>query len=473
MRRIVSYGPALVVLVATLVMVVAAPAAVRRIGFAETEARVHLARASLDRDDVLDRLNSAVQNVAASVEPSVVYIAVEALGRGRWWQRSQGSGWVYDDAGHIVTNAHVVTGDGTRRYLVQFSDGRTERAELVGLDTQTDIAVLRVDTREGLFPMRRATGRQVNQGERVFAFGSPFGFKFSMTEGIVSGVARDPGSRPGGLAYTNYIQSDAAVNPGNSGGPLVDVRGSVVGMNVAIATDPNEARASGQGSSRGVSFAIPLSTIESVVGQLVGDGAVLRGFLGIEHTGNDARNAEALTNSGYRGRGVVVTGVVGGGPADRAGLRVGDVIISLNQQPVVNIASLRSNITNSRPGDVIEVVVQRRGQSVDLRVELAPMPLAGAELNRAIDAVTSFGINDTRDVDGGVLIVGLAMDSTAQREGFEPGMVVRRVDGQGVATTSEMIRRLIERGMFNGRAVPVDVVDDGGREKSLIIRVLP
>src|SRR5205085_7634281 len=134
-------------------------------------------------------------------------------------------------------NSHVVRG--AKQIEVTFQDGRTSSAELVGQDPSTDIAVIQVKTDEGLFPVQRATALDLHQGERVYAFGSPFGFKFSMSEGIVSGLGRSAHTMLGGGGISNFIQTDAAVNPGNSGGPLVDIRGRVVGMNVAIATAQN------------------------------------------------------------------------------------------------------------------------------------------------------------------------------------------------------------------------------------------
>ena len=195
MRRFISYGPALVVLMTVMVVLLAGPAAVRRLGSAHTSARIVLAQRSLDDDDILERLNKAVRNVAESVRPSVVHLEVIPSGMRRYTGMSTGTGWVYDAAGHIITNLHVVRGASAIR--VQFADGRvveTEQVhgdEFVG-DAYTDIAVIKVPESDGIFAAARATGLQPQQGDRVFVFGSPFGFKFSMSEGIVSGLGRDP-----------------------------------------------------------------------------------------------------------------------------------------------------------------------------------------------------------------------------------------------------------------------------------------
>ena len=163
MRKFIAFGPALVVLMATLVTLVAAPAAVRLIGYASTDAQIQVARHELDQDNILKQIDKAVRNIADVVEPSVVHSGVQSASR-NGVRAAQGSGWVFDKQGHIVTNAHVVRGAG--RIFVQFNDGRAADAELVGQDTFTDIAVLRVNTTEGLFPIDRATGLALHQGAR-------------------------------------------------------------------------------------------------------------------------------------------------------------------------------------------------------------------------------------------------------------------------------------------------------------------
>ncbi|MGD1916156.1 MAG: S1C family serine protease [Phycisphaerales bacterium] len=257
MRRFITLGPAAVVLLTVLAALLAAPEIVRQTEATQARSQVLLARQELGQDDILLRINRATRAIAKSVEPGVVHLMTASRFRGG----SAGSGWVYDDEGHILTNAHVV--GGFDRLSVQLYTGRVMRAEVVGVDVFTDIAVLKAEDTTGLVPLPRATGEIPEQGDRVYAFGSPFNFKFSMSEGIVSGLGRDPNTGASGSAFTNFIQTDAAVNPGNSGGPLIDVQGRVIGMNVAIATGRS---GDGQitpteGQSAGISFAIPLPTI--------------------------------------------------------------------------------------------------------------------------------------------------------------------------------------------------------------------
>ena len=234
MKAITTYGPGLVVLGAVAAVLVGAPAIIRNSNEAHTDANVQLASQRLNQTDVLALINQAQRDVATVVEPSVVHVSTETTSNRRRLVESyasSGSGWIWDEDGHIVTNAHVV--DGADRIQVQLHDGEVRSATLVGLDLHTDIAVLSVSTGR-LQASLRGDSDNIRQGDQVFAFGSPFDFRFSMSRGIVSGLGRSAGLAD--IDYENFIQTDAAINPGNSGGPLTDIRGEVIGMNTAIAT---------------------------------------------------------------------------------------------------------------------------------------------------------------------------------------------------------------------------------------------
>ena len=473
MRKFITFGPALVVLLTALVTLFAAPAAVRYIGYANTDASVRLARQTLEQNSILQQIDRAVRAVADSVEPSVVHIGVEEAGRGRYVRTAQGSGWVYDSTGHLVTNAHVVRN--ASRIVVQFQDGRAVQADLVGLDPTTDVAVIKVSATEGLVPAQRATALELHQGERVYAFGSPFGFKFSMSEGIVSGLGRDPReAQPEGIdpsttgMFTNYIQTDAAVNPGNSGGPLVNVDGKVVGMNVSIATarDPN---AQDQGQSSGISFAIPLPTIESVVDQLIKTGVVSKGFLGINHQQSDAKNEAELERLNYRGRGIFVTLVPPDGPAGKAGLLASDIITKINGTVIGNLASLRSSIANNQPGDTVKVEVWREGELKTLSVTLGTLPPSAIEFKEVERVLINYGLTRLADTDKGVEIVSMMRPSAAYRAGLLPEMRVTAVEGAKVASKEELFKTLAERGLHQGRDVTVTV--DPGRASPMDVKI--
>jgi S1-C subfamily serine protease len=241
--------------------------------------------------------------------------------------------------------------------------------------------VLRIDAGPGIVPLRRGGGQPLFVGDRVFAFGSPFGIKFSMSQGIISGLGRSEAAPVvGGIAgYTNYIQTDAAINPGNSGGPLVDVQGRVVGVNAAIANGVNfQSEGQFQGQSAGIGFAIPIETVESVVEQLIAHEVVLRGFLGISlpiafefgpELVEAVRQEDGVTID-YDGSGVLVTGVSPGQPAEKAGLRKYDLILSVNDHPTPNSDVLRSLVSVQQPGDRVKVKFFRDGQIQETVVRL-------------------------------------------------------------------------------------------------------
>lgn len=357
MRKIVSVAPAIVVLLVTVVTIAAAPSAIRNLQVAQTRANISLAQQRLDDNDILKRMSDAVADLSEVVEPSVVHIDAYSS-RGRRGPISSGSGWVYNDSGHIITNAHVIRG--ADRYTVQYHDGYTVVAEFVGLDSPTDVGVIKVDPDSGAIPLDRASGRVIRQGERVYAFGSPFGFRFSMSEGIVSATGRNAFGVTGANGYTNFIQTDAAVNPGNSGGPLVDAQARVIGMNTAIvsAGNPN-ADIERQGQSAGIGFAIPLDTIESVADQIIETGIVVKGYLGISLTESDDWRIRDELPEGFRGSGVVVLGAVEGQPAARAGLRAGDIIVGVNGERTPDSAVLRAKIGSARPGDTVQLTIVR------------------------------------------------------------------------------------------------------------------
>lgn len=457
MRRIVAFGPAFVVLVCSAVVLFAVPGAIRAISAAHTRARVTLAQQRLDSDDVLSRLNAAVREVCASVEPSVVHIEVGS-GRGDF-RTSSGSGWVWDENGHVVTNAHVVAG--ASRIDVQFYDGQTASGAVVGADPASDIAIIKVERGPQLVAMRRATGERVFKGDRVFAFGSPFGFKFSMSEGIVSGLGRSARTAMGFAGFSNFIQTDAAVNPGNSGGPLVDVRGRLVGMNVAIAT-AQETQGSTEGQSAGISFAIPLAMIESRVPQLIAGGPVPSGYLGITFLTRDRLEGTPLG-------GVVVTDVVREGPAAKAGLEVGDIILAIDSQEVLGSASLRGIISASSPGQTVTLKVRRDASEIEIKVTLGEFPRAARARDYHSALGSEFGLV-LRDGAQGPEVQFVFEGTPASSSGLVPGMRFKSIGGQSVNDANDAAAVLLSLGMLAGKPVSVVVLDDSGAERELELR---
>jgi len=464
MRRFVSIAPAFILLLAVAAATFAVPRLAGQAVHADQRARITLAQQTLDDDDILIRLDRAYQAVSDAVLPSVVHIEVRGGTSG-----SSGSGWVWDDQGHIITNAHVVSSARTIR--VQFENGRYEQAELVGFDEFTDIAVIKINRGSGVLPARRATDSLIRQGQQVFAFGSPFGFKFSMSKGIVSALGREPQTAVDVNGYTNFIQTDAAVNPGNSGGPLADIYGRVVGMNVAIATG-RDSSGTTEGQSAGISFAIPLQTIESVVPQLIDTGIVRRGFLGISvNTRGD--QTRMIDSAVFTGRGVVINGVTTDGAAYRAGIQPDDVIIEIEGMPTPSFGVMRSVIAALNPGNPVKIKVYRSGAIVPLSVQLGELPiseLAGPAIRDSL--IRELGLN-IGDMLGGGVGLEVRQPSVAHARGFRNGQRVRSVNGDEVRAANDVYIMLYEAGYLTGKPVTIIVeesVEDGIRRQEITLR---
>jgi S1-C subfamily serine protease len=307
----------------------------------------------------------SVGTIYERADAGVVEITTTGVSAQLGGTTAQGSGFVYDEQGHIVTNQHVV--HGADSITVQFSDGSKRKARLVGTDPSTDLAVLDVDAPESfLEPLLIGDSSQVEVGDGVVAMGSPFGFEGTVTSGIVSALHRQM-QAPNNFTINDTIQTDAAINHGNSGGPLLDRRGRVIGVNAQIESE--------SGGSDGVGFAIPSNTVRSVVGQILDTGEVEHAYLGI-----------AMVEVP---EGLAVTVVRDGAPADDAGIRAatgerevdgqtvptgGDVIVEFDGQEVTTTAELQSAVDAKRPGDKVELTILRGGDRRTVEVTLAKRP---------------------------------------------------------------------------------------------------
>ena len=261
---------------------------------------------------------------------------------------SLGSGVLISDAGHLLTNHHVIRG--AARIQVMLADGRTAPASLVGTDPESDLAVLQVEGND-LPHITLADSAGSRVGDVVFAIGNPFGVGQTVTQGIVSAVGR---SELGLTTFENFIQTDAAINPGNSGGALVNARGEVIGINTAIFSQ--------SGGSMGIGFAIPADLARAVFTDIIENGRVIRGWIGLQ------------VIPAPDGAGVRVAGVLPGGPADNAGLRAGDTIQSVDEQPIRTVRDLLNRITERRPETRIVLGGEREGESRDWPVRVAERP---------------------------------------------------------------------------------------------------
>ena len=248
---------------------------------------------------------------------------------------AEGTGWVYDTAGHIVTNEHVV--DGASSVRVTFSDGSSYKATVVGADTPTDVAVLKVNAPASkLVPLTLGDSSKVSVGEGVVAIGDPFGLAGTVTSGIVSAVGREIDA-PDGTPIDGAIQTDAAINHGNSGGPLFDLQGNVIGMTSQI-----------ESGAGGIGFAIPSNTVKSVASQLISSGKVEHAFLGVQ--------PQTVAGTGVR-----ITSVQSGSAAARAGLKAGDVITAVDGTATTTSSALRAAIDAHKPGDKVTLTIRRDG----------------------------------------------------------------------------------------------------------------
>ena len=288
-----------------------------------------------------------------------------------------GSGFVIDDDGHILTNAHVV--QDAEQIQVKIGDDEDARdAKLIGMDPSSDVALLDVSEDGDLTPLELGDSDSVSVGDPVVAIGNPFGLDRTVTSGIVSAKQRQI-QAPNGFSISDVIQTDAAVNPGNSGGPLLDANGRVIGINSQIATD--------SGGNDGVAFAVPIETAKDVADQLIADGSVQRAYLGI--SGGDITSTLADALDLPVDHGVVVEQVYGGGPADDAGLRGatgdatvqgqsvptgGDIITAIDGKEISGMEEVISTVNGAEPGDELTLTVIRDGSQQDLKVTLGERP---------------------------------------------------------------------------------------------------
>ena len=435
----------------------------------------------------VSNLNALFRSVSKEVTPSVVFIQVdvpssgelprewfhdfdndrgERLFRDRVPRQSVGSGVIISHDGYIVTNNHVI--EGADRIQVTLADKRQFEARTIGADHSTDLAVIKIDGARNLPVVRLGDSDKLQVGDWVLAVGNPFRLTSTVTAGIISALGRQVHIIEDRFGIEDFIQTDAAINPGNSGGALVNLNGELVGISTAIATE--------SGSYEGYGFAVPVSLVERVVKDLIAFGEVQRGFLGVTIDEVTARRAGQLGMPAVQG--VLLGDVTQGGAASRAGLRKGDVVLSIDGRSVNAPNELQRAIARYRPGDRIGVTVWRKGEMAEFNVELLgrsdpsyrdwfadltrdtrtpEMPrlepdTEESEVEKYELAGWGMGLRsltsremDAFEVESGVYLAYIKNGSTSAGSGLPRDVVILGIGEEEVATVEDAIRALDEQ----------------------------
>lgn len=384
-------------------------------------------------------------------------------GKPRLRPTSQGSGFFISEDGYLVTNNHVV--EGGAAYTVLLSDGTELDAKLIGHDPRTDLAVLKVNTNRKFTYVQWADDSKVRVGDWVVAVGNPFGLGGTVTAGIVSARSRDLGG-----AYDDYIQVDAAVNRGNSGGPSFNLNGEVIGINTAIFS-PN-------GANAGIAFAIPASVAKDVVAKLMKGGDIHRGWLGvkIEPVTQDVADSLGLPEA----TGALVNEPQAGSPGEKAGIKVGDVITSVDGQAVKGPKELARMIGSMDPGKTVDVTLWRGGKSMNVKLTLGTLPdenqMADAQSgqnapddqqqsqqpddSQVAKTLDQLGLEVQPSDDGhGVQVTSVDPNSDAADKGVKPGQKITSVNNQDVNSARD-IQRLVQAARKDGRKKALFQLED-------------
>ncbi len=360
----------------------------------------------------------------------------------------QGSGFIVDASGYIVTNAHVVGQNADVR--VELADGREMPARVVGVDRATDIAVLKVEAGAPLPALSFGDSDRTRVGEWVMAMGNPFGLGGTVTAGIVSARGRQIGAGP----YDDFIQTDAPINPGNSGGPLFNTAGEVVGVNTAIYSP--------SGGNIGIGFAVPSKMVTQVVAQLREHGRVERGWLGVSLQPMNRELADAMQTGETRG--ALINAVEPESPAAKAGLQPGDVITRIEGRDVRTPRDLAAGVAETRPGSAVTVALLRNGQTMERRVEIGTNPAnrdGGKPAAEAARPALGLGLAPRRE--GGVSITQVQPGSVAAERGLRPGDVIRRAGDRETAQPSDVVDAVTAARNAGRPSIALQIERDQGR----------
>jgi serine protease Do len=375
--------------------------------------------------------------------------------------QAMGSGFIVDPEGYVVTNNHVVEGAGDITVILH--DGTRHTATVKGRDPKTDLALLKIETKEELPYVRFGDSDKSKVGDWVVAVGNPFGLGGSVSAGIISARGRDIQSGP----YDDYLQIDAPINRGNSGGPLFDATGKVVGINTAIFSP--------SGGSVGIGFAIPAKLAEPVIAELKSEGRVARGWLGVHIQSIDETLAESMNL--HKNEGALVSAVEPDSPADRSGLKVGDIILEFDDEAVEDARALPRMVADTDDGDKVAVTVWRDGKRESLEVTLGSLPgeekVAMGEAEGADDGTPKLGVTLSAlskeakeryklpDDEVGVLIVDVATNSPAAKHGLKRGDIIARVGHTTVTKPDEVVSEVKRAAKEERKSVLLLIKRDG------------
>ena len=405
-------------------------------------------------------LSRAFRNVASKADASVVHISqfgrvlvrqnIFDSGHAELRPTGLGSGFIVSGDGMVVTNNHVV--QNAEKLKVRLADGREYDAKILGRDALTDVAVLKIDA-TGLTPLAFADSDEMEVGDWVVAIGSPFGFSNTVTAGIVSAKGRSL-TPPGQGRYEDYIQTDAAINPGNSGGPLLNLEGQVVGVNTAIA--------SSSGGSEGLGFAIPSNLARGVMENIVKNGRVVRGWLGVE-----LQDVALPGDSNGSAVGARVVGIEPDSPADQAGLKVGDVIRQFQGRHMDELR-LRGSIAVLPPGTKVAMDIVREGKRVEVSTSLGDrdeyVSRAAAKVGQVFVPRLGITVKTLTRAEaraqgyrslGGVMVSGVDKNSKGDAIGLQEGDILHQLDRRDIEDADQFARAMADADLSKGAVLGV------------------
>jgi len=346
-----------------------------------------------------------------------------------------GSGVIISKDGYILTNNHVV--EGAKELTVTLADKGEFKAQVIGRDPKTDIAIVKIDAGKNLPAASIGDSDQIKVGDWVLAIGNPFGLSHTVTSGIVSAKGRVIGAGP----YDDFIQTDASINPGNSGGPLFNMKGEVIGINTAIIPD-----------GQGIGFAIPVNTAKSLIPQLEADGEVTRGYLGVNIQSINPDLSKALKME--QSKGTLVAEVVPGGPADKAGIKAGDVIVSFDSKPVRDSHDLPAMVAATAIGREVPITLVRNGKKIEIAAVIAKLESGDSRLAESRPPAQGKWGLQLQDLnpetarqlgikaDHGAVVAGVQSGSPADRAFIQPGDVILEVNRQAVKSVNDLKEKI-------------------------------